>query len=170
MKLIQKYFQDKREMFDDQLPPAGHALRFKQKLKRQKQLQMWSRVSAVAAVLIVVAVSVFILTDRTAPDFDVSTCSLNVPDQLPENIKMADTYFDREVREKSLQVLNSFSLANTTGKMQYLKSIHEYQNHRCKLYRKLEDYPENPRLHNALLQQYQMTLHQQSRLLKLLNP
>ncbi len=170
MKTIQKYFQDNKEMLNDQIPPAGHALRFKHKLRRQKIQRQWSIISASVAAAIVLAISVFMLTNKPAADFDTSLCSAVVPDQLPEDVKMADTYFEREVRKKSLEVLSSFSVANTMGKMHYLKSINEYQIHRCRLYRKLEDYPENRRLHHALLQQYQMTLQQQSRLLTLLNP
>ncbi|MFO7880803.1 MAG: hypothetical protein R6V52_12270 [Bacteroidales bacterium] len=170
MKKTQTYFHNNKESFDNQKLPDGHALRFSQKLRRQHRALQIRRLSGIAAAIAVLAVTALIFNHQQTDAGQWNFCEANVSSKIPRDIQLADTYFKREMYEHSLQVFSAIASTNPDGKRKYLQSLSNYRQHRCELYSRMEDNPENPRLHAALLQQYQMAIQQQSKLIQMLNP
>ncbi|MFH0760490.1 MAG: hypothetical protein V2A67_03175 [Bacteroidota bacterium] len=157
MDWLDELIQENKEMFANEEPPQGHFERFEERLRhdrRRKRTRMISRISAAAAVGLILMISSILVYERY---FDQEPRFMKLGDVDPR-LNKVEYYFTSQIEQASIGIdsLSIYSDENTrkmiNSELAEMDSIH------TELGKKLGKYPGDERIVTAMISYYQTKL------------
>ena len=148
MNDLEKYIKNKREAFDDSLPPEGHFERFREKMDVNPKRHFLFSLRIAAAILagvIIAGISIFSLgLSNTESKFYAS-----FDQELKETI-----YFYSTKNAEMEEEINKLNFSDETEKHEIFRDIKSYDRNIDKIKEDLIMFPSDERVRNALIEHH----------------
>lgn len=174
--VMKEYFKNNKEAFDCEQLPENHFNDFMDKLNKSNKHKHTLRWWAVAAVVCLLIVS-GIVVNKEFQEIDVNyvpvqfvdVCHTDLTNSVTPALFRANSYYDNRISDIYKDCFMKIPITNMIERYKYAMTIRKYYADRCDLYNRLENDPNNPYLHAALIKQYQVVEEKQSILSSMLN-
>ncbi|MCK5135051.1 MAG: hypothetical protein KAR19_04625 [Bacteroidales bacterium] len=160
---LEKHIKEQRLLFDTDKPRDGHEERFMQKLDWQPVRRInFRHVLQVAASVAIILTSAFVLIKQN------KSGSKTAQREIPAAVLEADNYFATQVNARYDQI-QDFNFESSEEKAVLLDELKDLDAYHQQLMSDLKANPDDGRVINALIRQYQIKLEVMDQIIYQLN-
>ena len=166
MNKLEKQIKANRQRFDNQEPPAGHMVRFEQKLQRRQSRSPFSRIPyavKAAAVIALVALSSILIYEQARLYYQNNRV-LSLRD-ISNELGEAEFYYTSLINTKYREI-DRLNINDPKQKEMLMVELEEMDRLFHSLQKDFQANPKDERVINAMISHYQLKLEVMSQIIK----